>query len=347
MENLVFISSALQQPRHQKRIDLLRTKYNLKVIYFKRDKYTKNYKNYVDDAQCLGIVEDGKYFNRIFVYFNLIYVLLTSGIKKVYCTSPDQALIALILGKDVYLEVGDLYQVDGRNRVFKILDYFIIPFIRGLVLTSPFFYSGYFSKFKKYIGNKYVVVENKLPIYFLDNVLDYRRSFKPSSTKKNVGLIGSLAFKESLMAVRDFIANNKDFELHIFGGGLVDIFLDLSNVTYHGTFRNPDDLINIYQAIDINIILYDLSSNNVKFALPNKLYESIAFLKPIVCADGVALSSVVTKKGIGSVVKNASLYDAIYEVINSYGSYIQNLEKLDISEFIVFEENSILELMVS
>lgn len=34
MSSLIFISSALQQPRHQKRIDLLLAQYDLKVFYF-------------------------------------------------------------------------------------------------------------------------------------------------------------------------------------------------------------------------------------------------------------------------------------------------------------------------
>lgn len=346
MRKIIFISSALQQPRHQKRIDILSKNFDLEVYYFFRDKYTQNYKNYSDGAKLISNIEDGKYINRLSGLFKLFSMLKKSNIESVYCTSPDQALVSLLAGKITYFEVGDLYQIDGRNKVYQYLDEFIIPRISGLILTSPYFYDGYYIKYENFIKNKVIIVENKLPINFSSNIDKYRLNYDSIIDKENVklGLIGSLAFTESLNLINNHIENSTNQELHIFGVGKVGLFDGTPHTFYHGPFKSPEDLSSIYKKIDINIILYDYDNNNVKLALPNKLYESIAFLKPIVCADNVALSSYVLKNNIGVVVKDGDLNTAIQSIVDNYDYYVDNLKKMSQESYLCFEQNDILKL---
>jgi hypothetical protein len=98
-ESIIFLSSALQQPRHQKRISLLREKYDVKVYYFYRDKYIENYKGYQNTSINIGEVKDGRYISRIFLLLKLFFILLFSNVSRVYCTSPDQAIISILAGK--------------------------------------------------------------------------------------------------------------------------------------------------------------------------------------------------------------------------------------------------------
>ncbi|KYQ85092.1 hypothetical protein AWW72_06260 [Acinetobacter sp. NRRL B-65365] len=347
MSSLIFISSALQQPRHQKRIDLLLAQYDLKVFYFFRDKYLDNYKHYTDNAEKIGEVKDGKYFSRIYLLFKLFFLLIKSSTKNVYCTSPDQVLIALLARKKVFFEVGDLYQIDGRNKIYQILDYFILPRISGLILTSKYFYSGYFNKFEKFLKNKVVIVENKLAPSCKDLIAEYRVKNKFSSSKGvfKFGLIGSLAFEKSLLKIKEFMVNNPQFELHIYGGGLVSIFNEVPNCFYHGVFKSPEDLSSIYNNVDINIILYDYDNNNVKLALPNKLYESIAFTKPIICARDVALGEYVVDNHLGVAVDDFNLKDSIEKIIDEYETYIESLLNMPSSSYLCYEQDDILELL--
>lgn len=347
MEPLIFISSALQQPRHQKRIDLLSNKYNLKVLYFFRNKYTENYKNYTHQAVMIGKVRDGRYLSRIYLLIKLFFILLNSNINKVYCTSPDQVFISLLARKKVFFEVGDLYQVDSNNKFYQYLDAYIIPRVSGIILTSRNFYTGYFYKFDKHLNDKTVVVENKLLPGFESAIQDYRNNFNYNLPKGliKISVIGNLAFKKSLIMINDFMLKNKGFELHIYGDGLVDIFKNTPNCFYHGRFKSPEDLQKIYSNIDINIILYDYENNNVKLALPNKLYESIAFLKPIVCASDVALSEYVLKNKIGTTVSNGNLKIAIDEILNNYSFYIDRLIEMPKKSYLCYEQHEILNLL--
>ena len=158
-------------------------------------------------------------------------------------------------------------------------------------------------------------------------------------------LIGSLAFEKPLLRIREFMVNNPNFELHIYGGGLVDIFNNIPNCFYHGVFKSPEDLSSIYNNIDINIILYDYDNNNVKLALPNKLYESIAFIKPIVCAKGVALGEYVVDSHLGVAVDDANLKESIEMIIDEYESYIESLLNMPLSSYLCYEQDNILELL--
>lgn len=348
-KRVIFISSALQQPRHQKRIDLLSSAYEVNVLYYERNKYQENYKHYVKNAKSLGVVKDGKYLSRILILIKLFWMLVTSKNKIVYCTSPEQMVIARLAGKKVFFEVGDLYQVDGKNRLFQIIDRIFIKGIKCLVLTSPYFYKSYFSRYSE-LEKKTVIVENKLPVAFGGEVDKFRAQYdfqEMTANKVRLGVIGSLAFKNSLMAIRDLMKSKPDYELHVYGDGLYNIFDGLSNVFYHGRFKSPEDLSHIYSTIDINMIMYDYDNHNVKQALPNKLYESIAFVKPIICSSGVALSARVEESGYG-VATNAdvsSLTAAVEQIVKNYPKYTNSLLQANSDTYLCFEQKDILSFL--
>ena len=349
MNSLIFISSALQQPRHQKRIDILKDNYNLDVYYFFRNKYLENYKGYEKYATNIGEIKDGSTFARLFLLSKLYFVLLTNKSKVTYCTSPDQAVIAICAFKKVILEVGDLYQVDGNNKIYQLLDKFIMPNIKGLVITSPYYYDGYFSKYKKILKDKVVIVENKLSPSIGVSVEEYRNRFQHNIDDNNIkiGLIGNLSSKKPLKLISSYLRKAKNTELHIYGDGLFSLFKENVNSFYHGRFKSPEDLSGIYSNIDINMILYDYDNNNVKLALPNKLYESIAYLKPIICAEGVALSEYIIKHKIGVVVRNNDIQSAVDKVIDNYSSYIDNIKKMPKETYLCFEQKEILKMINS
>jgi len=72
-----------------------------------------------------------------------------------------------------------------------------------------------------------------------------------------------------------------------------------NNVFYHGPFKNPDELLSIYSSIDICYVVYDSTDGNVKLAIPNKLYECLFFLTPMIVAKGTYLAERVKELQIG------------------------------------------------
>ena len=96
---------------------------------------------------------------------------------------------------------------------------------------------------------------------------------------------------------------------------------------FHGPFRNPVDLPSIYENIDISIACYDTTSENVKIAEPNKLYESIYFETPLVVSSETFLARQVEKYDIGFCI-DASNDDSISNFITQINiSQLQHASK--------------------
>lgn len=130
------------------------------------------------------------------------------------------------------------------------------------------------------------------------------------------------------------MSEREDLELHIFGDGDVSAFEGVPNCYFHGAFKNPEALPDIYNFIHLNIIFYDVDNGNVKLALPNKLYESIAFLRPIVCAKGCALSDEVERMSIGVSADIDRIESAIDFAFRDYSRLVDNLRMLEEDAYI-------------
>lgn len=347
MKEILFISSALQQPRHQKRIDLFRKNFRLTVFYFLRNKYTVNIKNYAAESVEIGVAKDGNYGSRVFLLLKLWLLLWKSSSELVYCTGPDQALIAILARKKVYLELGDLYQLDGRGKWFAALDGFFCHKLAGLILTSPYYLSAYYAKKYPQIVAKTIVIENKLPLWMKAEVDSFRMLLpkKKRGERIRIGVIGNFVFRKPLEALAELLKRRSDIELHAYGDGLISIFEGLPNFTYHGTFRSPEDLPKIYASIDVNYILYDAGNNNVKLALPNKLYESIAFGCPIICSEDVSLGSLVQENGYGIASSINGIEGSLDKLIVHYENYRSRLLSEPEISYLDMQQEKILSLV--
>ena len=85
-------------------------------------------------------------------------------------------------------------------------------------------------------------------------------------------------------------------------------------VEYYGRYNYDTDIANLYSKCDCIYSVYDTAYNNVKYALPNKLYESIYCELPILVADGTYLGELVQKWGVGIKVDSNSLEDLIIKI---------------------------------
>lgn len=102
---------------------------------------------------------------------------------------------------------------------------------------------------------------------------------------------------------------------------------------FYGKFRNPEDLPDIYEKVDIVVACYDTSTFNEKVAEPNKLYEALFFGKPIIVSEGTFLSHRVSEMFCGYEI-DASNDKNIVAFLNNLqvedvNEKIRNIEKMD------------------
>lgn len=104
------------------------------------------------------------------------------------------------------------------------------------------------------------------------------------------------------------------------------------NIHFHGKFKNPDDLPEIYGSIDLVLASYDATSINAQYAEPNKMYEAIFFRVPIIVSKGTFLSRKVESLGIGYAI-NGLEKEEIRKFLTgltqeSYEEKIRNLKSI-------------------
>jgi glycosyltransferase involved in cell wall biosynthesis len=200
--------------------------------------------------------------------------------------------------------VGDLRQVEGPRGLWTLLQKLLLGDIQGLVLTSRFF-ADYFSRLLPALPRERIVVIDNKVHRDLAACRPNRKTF--SDGRIIIGVVGLLRYRRPLELLLEYVRARRDTHvIECFGDGpLRDLVASAQceNIRYHGSFKNPDALPDIYARVDLNYVVYDNASENVRLALPNKLYESAFFGVPILCCDRTRLGELAMEWGVGKTIR--------------------------------------------
>jgi glycosyltransferase involved in cell wall biosynthesis len=254
-------------------------------------------------VNLLGRISSGHYKERLEVYFKSLKGLSKRFDDKdtvYYLFGLDIAMVFLFLNRNVryiYDECDLTHTYLGRGKsLLEALDRRIIRRSSLTVTTSEGFIQYHFNK--RWPDNV-ILVENKLD----KSVFEFRAlPARSLGEKLNIGFVGFPRFNSVFNFIRVYCSCFQNFDFHIFGGPIQDDFNCLRqypNCHFHGSFQNPQDLPEIYSSIDLVLCTYDTEYDNVRFAEPNKLYESIFFETPIIVSSGTFLADKVRRLGIG------------------------------------------------
>lgn len=230
--------------------------------------------------------------------------------------------------KKYIYEESDIVSLNSRilNSLKKCLCKYIIRKSLLTVFTSEGFIFYHYGTIERKPANV-IVKPNKVNKKILEI---------PEVQKRGIdihhihwGFVGCIRFK-SIYNVAQIIGKEyPQHEFHFYGVFDNSIheqeFNNLkkySNIYFHGSFRNPDDLPEIYSNIDILISSYGKIGFNVMYAEPNKLYEAIYFKTPIIVNIGTFLGEKVEKMGIGYTI-DANNPDAVRSLINNIGESLK------------------------
>jgi len=208
--------------------------------------------------------------------------------------------------KPIICEVPDL-PLRSQNKLKTILIRLVftnlVSFLcTRLVVTSPFFINMF--KVKK--ENIYIR-ENFPDANIQRKLIQLRKTREHSNDNIVIGIIGAIRYTEQielLLNSQKYLENS--FHIHIYGGPSDRIYsiiekLGLNNevgntIKVLGSFNYESDIDAIYKNITFNYTVYDAAQPNVRYALPNKLYESILTNTPILVAKDTCLANVATPK---------------------------------------------------
>jgi len=307
---ICFIIDQISQPRCLKRIDSIYFEnIPLCVHGFDNGLYNENTRNKPYNIQSCRINHIGfslsNFFRKCRYIRNVIKKLDNDDI--IYLFGFNIALIAFFFkGNHKYFyEEADLGYLRSKpiiRRILKSIDTFLMKHSEVTILTSQGFIEYLNKDASKSLSGKVILLPNKLNDYFVDKTRT--TSFITNNSIK-FSFIGLIRYPNTVLRFARVIGESfSDHEFHFYGDGpsageakqLADKY---SNIFYHGSFRSPFDLGEIYNKTDVNIACYDTTSHNVKLAEPNKLYESIFFGKPIVVSKETFLAERVEMMDAG------------------------------------------------
>lgn len=359
---IVFLVNSLQNQRCIKRIKrFIAHGCDIEVYAYSRLK--DNYSNYDFAVNVLGTMSNEmSYTKRIPILIKDIRSVVKRNKGQdvaYYLFGLDLALAFRMLDrKDIYVyEESDLVHTYLGNAVLKNLlekiDKRIIQHSAKTVFTSEGFVQYHFGEEKP---DNAVVIANKLN----QGIQKMAVLRKTSSEKIRVGFVGKPRFKSVVAFAKVLCERHKNYEFHIYGGPILEekagfeMLLKFENCYYHGPFKNPDDLPEIYSQLDLILSTYDIEYENVRYAEPNKLYEAIFFRTPIVVSERTFLGDKVKKMGVGYCVNpldekavNELLDDINLEAIEKIRSNCDKIGKnecVDCFDDFVEEVKSILKV---
>jgi len=295
---ITLITPTSSQPRfHKRALALKKAGFSPYVFFYKRAYYNINKFPDSINSEFLYELEDGKYLKRAFKFLKSIFKLRKhrnlSKHSIAYAFSIDCALVALLSGYEkIIYEIGD---IRSTSFITRTLEKFIVSKSSLVIVTSK--------GFKEHLQKEYSLNDDHFLI--LENKIVHTPRTKKSNRKDTdlvIGIIGFLRYEKPLRYLSDFSKKHR-ISLSVYGDGpYKDLFTNNPYANFHGPFKNPDDLDAIYSAIDINYTVYDNESLNVRLALPNKLYESMAYQVPMIVASNTFLEKCVQKHSLGDSV---------------------------------------------
>ncbi|MES2330159.1 MAG: hypothetical protein V4539_11195 [Bacteroidota bacterium] len=293
--------------------------YNVEVAVFDRDNYKP--REIHTAYTVLGNISHGDYGRRLRVFLQAIPKLrrLVKQNDLVYSSGLDMLFLSVIsslfLKKKQVVEVGDIreIQVDKswKGKIYRKIENWFLKRTHLVVVTSSAFLSEYFHGYHSY-KIKGLVLENKL-----DMDLSIRETFlpqqKPVGEKIRIGYFGLLRCKWSLKVLTQLVKNYGDrFEVVL--AGLIthqnehDEIVALDNTSYLGLYKSPDDLSAIYANVDMIWACYqpfEENDYNLRWARPNRFYESCFFGKPLFTRNGCQDAFEVKKLNIGYLIDDS------------------------------------------
>lgn len=307
MTTIVFILASAQDPRSFKRIrEFIGKGYEVEVYAFDRGLSTKNKPTDFEIRIIGAYTEELSYLKRIpIIRKGLAEVKRNIRGRKVllYAMGLDIAFLSyLVIHKPFVFEEADLVHTYIGNatirKAMERIDRFIVRKSRLSVFTSDGFVQYHYGSNPP---SNIVVVPNKLSPKVLDVPLMEKHKFDPGNIQ--IGFVGGFRFDSIYNFTLVFLKHFPQHEFHVFG--LLDdkeqkeTLESYPNFHFHGVFKNPDDLPGIYSQLDLALCTYDTRFENVRYAEPNKIYESIYFETPIIVSSGTFLSQRVEELGIG------------------------------------------------
>jgi succinoglycan biosynthesis protein ExoL len=319
--------------------------YRLTMFSFRRQRYNRGYQ---PDWPCvmLGQTEDGRYGQRLLALLKALPHIVRhrrwlSQAELFYARNIDQLVLALVArwlaGRKVRLvyEVLDIQPILAErrwaSRLLRIIERFGLRRTELLVLSSPGFWTNYFSAMQD-CRQPWFLMENKLPEQFSGqprhSVL--RPAGRSGTYRWTVGYCGLIRGQQTFDLIVRLAERLRGLVQFRFRGLVTTVdaaeFARVierhDNLAYDGPYVGPHDLPAVYRDLDFAWALdLENTEHNSRWLLPCRYYEAGYFGVPCLTARGFEVSDLVERRRTGWS------FEAPYE--ESLVAFFRNLQPAD------------------
>ncbi len=352
MSKIIFIVQHLGQPRCVKRvISIKEDGFDVEVHGFDQGNYSENINLLTEKGIhiCTAISSKGKSkYRKILDYVKLV-ILVSRRCKKddvIYAFGFEIATAVRFFARKKYIyECADVVAAREHSLLMKRIDEKNISKSSLTIFTSEGFADFFWGEERNSdrIKSRFILMPNRLSPFFLNKTRP--TVDRISETRVRFGFVGLFRFLDIYMIFCDLIGKEyPNYEFHFWGDSndadkerVIAATTQYSNIFYHGSFVNPNDLEKVYKTFDVCVTCYDTTSGNVMIAEPNKLYESMFFCKPIIVSKGTFLGKKVESLNVGKAI--LPTYEGIKEFLSTLSfddlnQMAENASKIDLHSLI-------------
>lgn len=287
--------------------------YNLKIIAWNR-KNIKKIEGKIDITLHNSNQGYGNKIKKIFGMFGF-RKKIKSTIEDynpdiVHCIDWDTLFLCSTINYKNFNLIYEIYDIpEVKNKVLsnllKIIEAKLILRVNKIIYASPYFDYRYseINKMKYTLNNKPSI-----------DILNFSNKEKYEKLKNclNIAYIGNIRYIEVLKNLVDAITNT-EIELTFHGDGPdlneLKTYCKLQgNVTFTGRY-DYKSIYELYKTCDVVWAVYPANYENVRLAISNKYFESIAFKKPGIYANNTLLGETVVNERLGFTVDPYSVED--------------------------------------
>jgi len=308
---------------------LLAAGWDASCVYFERD-YFEGCPLPVESAS-LGHIQHGRYFMRM---WHLLRALPTvrrhaCAADVLYAFGLDMALLAVLARGWKYriplvYEVGDVFQYMRRtslSRAARLLERMVLRLISLVVPVTRGFAEEYYIPTQRVSPSRILVLENKVPAGVADN--EIRQQVPSTQPVLTIGRFGMIRDRISWEILKEIVRQGGGrvrVRLHGFFMGLDGYEEDLAAIPeldYRGPYKNPDDLVDVYDGIDISWVA-DSSSGGpeARWTRSNRFYEACAFARPMLVYSHQADGFAADEHGLGLLLDMSRPTECVRSVLS-------------------------------
>lgn len=277
----------------------------------------------------LGVTRDGRFVQRIAAVAKSAMRL---GAKLRGAAKPDVIIArnlemlalanranAVFGGKvPIVYECLDIHRLllrqDAVGRILRGAEHALGRKISLLITSSPAFIENYFRPLSR-LEAPILLLENQVVALDDDRAASLPAARPPLPGQPfKIGWFGALRCRKSLHLLADFSRSmNGKFEVVLRGRPAYSEFEDFDGfvrnepfMTYHGPYRNPEDLADIYNDVQFSwAIDFFEEGLNSSWLLPNRLYEGCRYGTVPIAMRGTETARYSGARGLGLVLDHA------------------------------------------